>query len=271
MAKRLTDSDKWRNPWFRKLPSNAKLAWMLMCDECDTAGIYRPDYELMEFLLGFRVDRSVLEIWFESRLHFFQDKILLVDFFNFQYEKVKDSWSAKIKAIQILESYGFTIENNNILIDRPTVVPQYPHSGGSVLINIKDNIDYKIKNKDEDFEQNQSKISEAWKAWIETLKHFGIPQSKILPTHETSIARAIKTIGFQNVMDAIEGQRYEQATENFNPKNYLRLDRVLHKDKNGVSRFESLANLARMHREKKIQETSNAEKLRDIALNGRQS
>lgn len=144
MGKRLTDSSKWRNPWFRSLPVKAKVLWMFMCDECDIAGIWKPDYELTSFILGFNVDQNDIINWYGNNIHIFDGCILIVNFFQFQYESVKDSWSAKQKAKSILESYGFSIVNNKIEIKSPDCT----HSGNTVHININSNID--IKNKEDE-------------------------------------------------------------------------------------------------------------------------
>jgi hypothetical protein len=52
MAKRLTDSDKWKDAWYRKLPPVTKLFWLYLCDECDCAGVWKVDLELASFHIG---------------------------------------------------------------------------------------------------------------------------------------------------------------------------------------------------------------------------
>ena len=47
MAKRLTDTDKWKDEWFYMLPADMKLAWMYMIDNCDHAGIWKRNFELL--------------------------------------------------------------------------------------------------------------------------------------------------------------------------------------------------------------------------------
>ena len=40
MAKRFTDCEKWRDPWFMDLSLAGKVLFMYLCDNCDMAGFY---------------------------------------------------------------------------------------------------------------------------------------------------------------------------------------------------------------------------------------
>lgn len=111
MAKRFTDDKKWRNEWFRTLPDRAKLTWVYMCDECESHGVIKMDYGLAKFQLGFPIDPEKIRTWFGDKIHFIDDeKILILSFYEFQYGSSKDSWSAKVKAREKLESPGLVFE-----------------------------------------------------------------------------------------------------------------------------------------------------------------
>lgn len=139
MGKRFTDTAKWRNEWFRTLPDRAKLAWIYLCDECESHGVMKADYGLATFQLGFKITPAKLQDWFGDKIHFISDEqILIVQFFEFQYGESKDSWSAKVRAKEKLISMGFSFENDRLVNPNynnlTTVVPQSPHSGGTCLI-----------------------------------------------------------------------------------------------------------------------------------------
>ncbi|KHD88874.1 MAG: hypothetical protein OM95_07090 [Bdellovibrio sp. ArHS] len=124
MAKKFTDANKWRTKWFRTLSNQAKLVWIYLCDECDGAGVLKPDYELATFQVGFEFGPVDLKNWFGKKIHFInEDTILIVPYFEFQYGSSKDTWSAKIKARETLESLGFTILNNQVLISQESHSP----------------------------------------------------------------------------------------------------------------------------------------------------
>lgn len=54
MAKRFTDSDKWKRPTFRKLPPEFKLLYQYIQDNADHAGLWEEDLELAEFQTGLK-------------------------------------------------------------------------------------------------------------------------------------------------------------------------------------------------------------------------
>ncbi len=149
MAKRFTDISKWRNEWFRTLPIKAKIAWIYLCDECDYAGIWKADYGLASFQLDFSLTNDFLVQWFGSKIYGFDsDNVLIVQFFEFQYGQSKDSWNAKVTARSRLESLGFKIENNKVLVPQTTHSP--PTVGGqspTILITGKGTVTGKVNNK----------------------------------------------------------------------------------------------------------------------------
>jgi len=73
MANRYTDTDKWtKNVWFRKLPPQAKLFWLYLCDNCNHAGIWDVDFDFATTLIGTKIDE--VEV-----LNLFGDRIVRVD------------------------------------------------------------------------------------------------------------------------------------------------------------------------------------------------
>jgi hypothetical protein len=57
--KRFTETDKWRDPWFRSLPPAEKLVFLFVIENCNNAGFYEIDYGLMAFATG--LDQSALQ------------------------------------------------------------------------------------------------------------------------------------------------------------------------------------------------------------------
>lgn len=99
MAKRFTDSEKWKRPWFRSLSLKQKLIWIYLCDDCDHAGIWLGDFDLMSFQLGFSVTEKDLNAAFEQKITKYGNKFLINDFFEFQYGKNIEGIKAKKKAL----------------------------------------------------------------------------------------------------------------------------------------------------------------------------
>ena len=87
MAKRMTDSGIWRNPFFRALPPAYKSLWRFITDDCDHAGIWNVDFEIAELLIGLTIEET-------TAVELFGDRIVVLDgglkwfipsFIEFQY------------------------------------------------------------------------------------------------------------------------------------------------------------------------------------------
>lgn len=52
--KRFTETDKWRDPWFRSLTAPSKLVFFYILDHCNNAGFHELDKELMVIMTGMK-------------------------------------------------------------------------------------------------------------------------------------------------------------------------------------------------------------------------
>ena len=52
MAKRFSETDKWRDEWFSQLPAAQKLVFLFLIDMCDNAGFIEVNSRLNSFLIG---------------------------------------------------------------------------------------------------------------------------------------------------------------------------------------------------------------------------
>lgn len=131
MAKRLVSTEKWKKPWFKKLPTKYKVIWDYLYLDCDCAGVWTIDIDLLCFQTNEKVTiGAILETFKEQIYQIDSTKLLLVPFFNDQYAHTKEGFSAKRKAVEILSSYGIEITNNRTTY--PPLGGDYPPCGGSV-------------------------------------------------------------------------------------------------------------------------------------------
>jgi len=58
MAKRFTDTMKWNEDWYLDLSLSNKMFWIYICDNCDHAGIFKPNKRMFELLIGEKVNTN---------------------------------------------------------------------------------------------------------------------------------------------------------------------------------------------------------------------
>jgi hypothetical protein len=73
------------------------------------------------------------------------------------------------------------------------------------------------------------------------------------------------SLGFEEVLLALEGARYETANKDFNPLNHLSLQRVLQTSNNGKSNWERFMNMAMVNKNKNKVHKLTEEELNDQA------
>ncbi len=106
--KRFTETEKWKDPWFRKLDGRLKLLWFWLCDQCDGAGIIDPDMDLAAFQIGVAVSELDLAC-FEDRLRKIGNgKWMLTKFIPFQYGELSEACPAHKPVLR-------SLENNRVL------------------------------------------------------------------------------------------------------------------------------------------------------------
>lgn len=107
MAKRFTDSEKWRDKWFRGLPAEHKLVWLYILDNCDHAGVLELDEELAEFQIGSVIDWPAFFVAANGRVERLgQDKLWVVRFIQYQYGELSVTCNAHNPVFASLRKHG---------------------------------------------------------------------------------------------------------------------------------------------------------------------
>ena len=113
MSKRFTDSDKYKNPFFKSLPAAYKLFWDYLYHDCNHAGIWIVDFEVAQIRIG----KDVL-INQEDALKFFnneEERVIILNhgskwfikpFIDFQYGKLNPENKVHLSILNILEKYN---------------------------------------------------------------------------------------------------------------------------------------------------------------------
>ena len=58
MAKRFTDTEKWKKGFVRSLPPAYKLLWLYMLDDCDNAGVWQVEVEVASIRIGTKLNEK---------------------------------------------------------------------------------------------------------------------------------------------------------------------------------------------------------------------
>lgn len=108
MAKRFTDTEKWKKSFVKGLPSEYKLLYFYITDECDHAGIWHVEMDLAELRLGIKLSKEKAQGLFNGKVVAFDNgnKWFLPDFIKFQYGELKETNKAHRSVIKILSKYN---------------------------------------------------------------------------------------------------------------------------------------------------------------------
>lgn len=113
MTLRFTDTNKWTDPWFRKLPPWGKNLWSFLCDNVDVAGVWQVDTELCDMLIGMPLPWPMVPGVMGDRVRVLSaEKWLLPKFVAFQFRKGINPGDPFGKSVLIcLSRHGLTPES----------------------------------------------------------------------------------------------------------------------------------------------------------------
>ena len=110
MAKRFTDTEKYKKAFYRKLPGAYKLFWDFICHDCDHAGIWHVDMEIAQIYIG-----QDMEVDIDKAIDLFNDGEIRIEIINggskwfirpfieFQYGALNPNNRVHLSIINILE------------------------------------------------------------------------------------------------------------------------------------------------------------------------
>lgn len=86
MAKRFTDTEKWKKGFIRSLPPSYKLLWLYMLDDCDNAGVWQVEVEVASIRIGTKLnEKEALKLFGDTVISFDSGtKWFIKEFVKFQ-------------------------------------------------------------------------------------------------------------------------------------------------------------------------------------------
>ena len=106
MGKRFTDTAIWDRVWYRKLSPAEKVAFNYIKDRCDNVGVWCPDTELADFIIGEPIDwESFLSKLNSNIVVLNNGKWWLTDFCDFQYGQLSPDCKPHQSYIKLLKKH----------------------------------------------------------------------------------------------------------------------------------------------------------------------
>jgi hypothetical protein len=108
MAKRMTDTDKWKKRFVRELSPQHKLLWFYILDDCNHAGIWEVDIEVASIRVGYELIHDMLPQAFLDKIVIFDngDKWFIPEFIDFQYGELNPNSNVHKSVIALLQKYN---------------------------------------------------------------------------------------------------------------------------------------------------------------------
>jgi hypothetical protein len=112
MAKRFSDTDKWKKPFIRSLQAPYKLLWLYILDDCDHAGVWQVDMEIANIKIGENLNTETALKQFGDKITVFDsgEKWFIKDFIDFQYGELNPKNRVHESVLSILKKYNLILE-----------------------------------------------------------------------------------------------------------------------------------------------------------------
>jgi hypothetical protein len=122
MSKRFTDTDKWKKSFIKSLPTEYKLFWLYLLDDCNHAGIWHVELEVAQARLGIQLSIEKIRGFFKERIVEFDGgaKWFIPDFITFQYGSLRTGTNVHNSIIQELDKYNLQglLKGSRTLLDK---------------------------------------------------------------------------------------------------------------------------------------------------------
>lgn len=110
--KRFTETTKWGDPWYRKLPPRLKSLWQYLTDSCDCAGVIEPDWQVISLQIGDNVSDEDLKAFGDRIVELSSGKLWLTKFMDFQYGELSTECRAHGPVFKAIQKHGLERVSN---------------------------------------------------------------------------------------------------------------------------------------------------------------
>lgn len=107
MAKRFTDTDKWKDDWYLSLSNDNRIVWQWLLDNCNHAGICKKSITLLNLMCNTQLKSNDIVSIFHDRVletggHWFIPKFL-----KFQYSTLQSKKPAIVSVVKELKKDNY--------------------------------------------------------------------------------------------------------------------------------------------------------------------
>lgn len=116
MAKRFTDTEKWKKPFIRSLQAPYKLLFLYILDECNHAGIWQVELDIASLRIGEPLEYNLAAEQLKDHIIELRngEKWFIPDFVEFQYGQLNPENRAHNSVIIILDKYKLLNKNKHL-------------------------------------------------------------------------------------------------------------------------------------------------------------
>ena len=149
MGKRFTDSEKFGDPWYRKLSPAMKCFWEFMLARCDRAGVWEPDWESVAFHVGEDIaEADALDAMDDRVETLASGKWWIRGFCAYQYGALSHDCKPHRPVLKTVEQHGLSDRLVNGLFESKGIGKGTPK--GIDTLEEKDREEEKEKDKEEE-------------------------------------------------------------------------------------------------------------------------
>lgn len=102
MAKRLTDTEKWKDEWFVGLNNDYRIVWQWLIDNCNHAGFCKRNISLINLMCRINISEKDLVEKMENRVLIIGNNWFIPKFLKFQYPTLLSAKPAILSVVREL-------------------------------------------------------------------------------------------------------------------------------------------------------------------------
>jgi uncharacterized phage protein (TIGR02220 family) len=144
--KRFTDTDKFRDPWYRRLSSPAKQLWDYLCLQCDKIGLVEVDFTLISQDCGQKITPANMAELGDRVEDCGNGKFFIPKFIHFQYGELTDKCPPHRSILQLIAIHN---------LSRVGLLYHYPTSKSSNPTTLT--LGHKTRQEEEEEEEKDKK------------------------------------------------------------------------------------------------------------------